>query len=110
MDTLEAAIKMMKPCCYMASSAPRLFTKLLKPVYAALRSMGHLNSGYIDDSYLQGDSIKECTKNVTDTAHMMSNVGFILHGEKSVFTPTQVLTFLGFILNSLNMSVSPTPD
>ncbi len=33
-----------------------LFTKLLKPVYATLRSMGHLSSGYIDDSYLQGDS------------------------------------------------------
>ena len=31
-------------------SAPRLFTKLMKPVYAALRKKGHKNSGYIDDS------------------------------------------------------------
>ena len=31
----------------------RIFTKLWKPVYATLRNMGHLNSGYIDDSYLQ---------------------------------------------------------
>ena len=38
------------------ASAPRIFTKLLKPVYVTLRSMGHLNSGYVDDSYLQGDT------------------------------------------------------
>ena len=36
------------------SSAPRCFTKLLKPVYSTLRQYGHINVGYIDDSYLQG--------------------------------------------------------
>ena len=149
MDTLEAAIKLMKLGCYMASidlkdayytvavhfdhqkylkfifegilyqytclpnglySAPRLFTKLLKPVYATLRSMGHLNSGYIDDSYLQGDTFNECSSNVTATANMMTSRGFTLHPDKSVFIPTQVLLFLGFILNSIIMSVSPTPE
>ena len=34
------------------SSALRCFTKLLKPVYSTLRQKGHLNAGYIDDSYL----------------------------------------------------------
>ena len=45
------------------SCAPRLFTKILKPVYATLRKQGHLNVGYIDDSYLQGDTIHECQTN-----------------------------------------------
>ena len=96
MDTLEVAVNMMRPGCFMAlvdlkdvyytvpihpsdqkylkfcfdgvfykytclpnglASAPRIFTKLLRPVYATLRNMGHLNSGYIDDSYLQGDTV-----------------------------------------------------
>ena len=35
------------------SSAPRLFTKLMKPCYAHLRCRGHIVSGYIDDTYLQ---------------------------------------------------------
>ena len=35
------------------SSAPRIFTKLLKPVYSTLHNKGHLSSGYIEDSYLQ---------------------------------------------------------
>lgn len=41
-------------------SAPRLFTKLLKPVYSILRSMGHVSSAYIDYSYLQGNTFSEC--------------------------------------------------
>ena len=44
------------------SSAPRIFTKLLKPVYSTLHNKGHLSSGYIDDSYLQGDSGGVSTK------------------------------------------------
>ena len=36
--------------------APRLFTKLLKPVYSSLRKQGLFSVGYIDDSYLQGDT------------------------------------------------------
>ena len=49
------------------SSAPRYFTKLLKPVYSTLRQHGHLNVGYIDDSYLQSSSdTKECLLNISD--------------------------------------------
>ena len=34
------------------SSAPRLFTKIMKPVLAKLREKGHLVSCYIDDVYI----------------------------------------------------------
>ena len=125
MDTLEAAVNMMRPGCFMASvdlkdayytvpihashqkylkfwfdgalykytclpnglaSAPRIFTKLLKPGYATLRSMRHLNSGYIDDSYLQGDTSAECHKNVTDTIMLFTKLWFHIHPEKSGIT------------------------
>lgn len=48
------------------SCAPRCFTKLLKPVYSTLRQHGHLNVGYIDDSYLQGSDTEECMLNISD--------------------------------------------
>ena len=66
-------------------------------------------SGYIDDSYLQGDTYDECTQNVTASSKLITQLGFITHPEKSVTIPSQVLVFLGFILNSLTMTVSPTP-
>ena len=35
------------------TSAPRIFTKLLKPIFATLRGQGFESGGYLDDSYLQ---------------------------------------------------------
>ena len=92
------------------SSAPRNFTKILKPVYSSLRSKGHLNVGYIDDSYYQGDTREECKQNVQETVNLFENLGFLPHPEKSVFEPTQVITFLGFVIDSVNMTVSLTPE
>ena len=88
------------------ASAPRIFTKLLKSGYATLRNMGHLNSGYIDDSYLQGDTYAECHKNVIDTITLFTKLGFHFHSEKSVLIPSQKLTFLGFVLDSIAMTVT----
>jgi len=134
MDTLDMAVKMMKPGCFMASIdlkdayytvpifhahqkylkfifngtlyqytcmanglsyAPRVFTKLLKPVYATLHNLGYLSLGYIDDSYLQGDTSSECLENVKVTASLFKKVGFHLHPSKSVIIPTQCLHFWG---------------
>jgi hypothetical protein len=41
------------------ASAPRLFTKLLKPAYSHLRSQGLVSVAYIDDYYLQGISYED---------------------------------------------------
>ena len=149
MDTLETALKLIKPNCLMASidlrhayysisiekeqqkllrfywrdklfqytclpngiaCAPRLFTKLMKPVYSLLRQYGHTNIGYIDDSLLISDSIEECHRNVTDTQELMKRLGFIIHTTKSVTNPCREIIFLGNVINSENMSVKLTED
>ena len=92
------------------SSAPHMFTKLLKPVYASLYTLGDLSLGYIDDSYLQGDTAKECSSNIKATALLFNRLGFHLHPTKSVIIPTQTLTFFGFRLDSLSMTVSSTRE
>ena len=66
--------------------------------------------GYIDDSYLQGPSFDDCSNNVQDTVHLFSKVAFLLNKEKSILVPSHELTFLGLILNSLMMTVRPTPE
>ena len=38
-------------------SAPRLFTKVLKPVFANLRAQGFFCMSHIDDSFLMGHSL-----------------------------------------------------
>ena len=80
-------------CC------PRKFTKLMKPVFAMLRQMGHQACPYIDDSFLTGSSYEDCAANVVDTTKLIDKLGFVAHPEKSVFIPMQELVFLGFVLN-----------
>ena len=59
--------------------APRLFTKILKPVYATLREKGFKNVGYIDDSLLCGENEDECAKNIRTTMALFTKLGFIIH-------------------------------
>ena len=91
------------------SVAPFLWTKLLKPVLSTLRKKGHTNSGYIDDILLQSDSFTECLTNVTETVSLLDDLGLTPHPEKSVTVPTQVIEFVGFILNSQEMTVRLPP-
>lgn len=92
------------------SSGPRVFTKLTKPLFSHLRKKGHLNVGYIDDSFLTGDTVSDCRANVIDTAKLSAELGFVIHPVKTVFEPTQTLTYLGFILNLISMTVYLTPE
>ena len=88
------------------ASGPRLFTKLTKPFFSHLRKKGLLNSPYIDDCLLVGDSWEDCKNNIIETMELSEDTGFIVHPEKSLLEPSQIIEYLGFILNSINMTVS----
>ena len=90
------------------SSAPRIFTKIMKPVFQTLRQQGHISSSYIDDCYLQGETYTEYATNVDVSTARLRHLGFFPHEEKSHFTPTQQLTYLGFDLDSVSMTVQLT--
>ena len=70
------------------SDAMRIFTKILKPVYANLRDKGHLSVLFVDDTYLQGDSETECLGNVEATIVLLKYLGFTIHEGKSILKPT----------------------
>ena len=91
------------------ASAPRLFTKVLKPVFANLRAQGHFCMGHIDDSFLMGYSYAACEENIVQTVNMFLKLEFVIHPTKSVLVPTQELEFLGFILNSVLMTIRLPP-
>ena len=90
--------------------APRFFTKILVPVYAKLREQGLECFPYIDDSFVIADTIEKCAKTVIRLANLLTSLGFVVHETKSVFTPTQRLTFLGFELDSVQSRVFLTQE
>ena len=85
--------------------SPRIFTKIMKPVVAHLRQNGFLSSLYIDDFYLQGSTFSECKENVDYTSAVLRSLGFEI-SPKSALIPSQKITHLGFVLDSVNMTVA----
>ena len=69
-----------------------------------------MSSTYLDDMYLQGKTYQECVGNVIDSVQVVDSLGFVVHPAKSTFIPSQRLEFLGFILNSVEMTIRLTPE
>ena len=88
------------------ASAPRNFTKLLKPVFARLREYGHISCGYLDDIFLVGKDYTSCERNIKDTLALLEKLGFYINYEKSALVPSHSVEHLGFLLNSHNMTVT----
>ena len=82
----------------------------MKPAYSTLRCKGFENVGYIDDTYLKGSTSHDCQLNVSSTVKLFIDLGLTLNMAKSVLIPSQSITFLGFVLNSAQMTVSLTPS
>ena len=80
-----------------------MFTKLLKPVVAALRIRTIL---YLDDTLHHGELQGEATETPSLSLKILIALGFIVNLRKSVFTPSRELEFLGFLLNSTKLSIS----
>ena len=90
--------------------APRLFTKLLKPVYSTLREEGISIVGYIDDTFLAVESEEACIKAVERTIELLTELGFIINMKKSVLKPTQQISYLGYVFDSRRMTISLGED
>lgn len=84
----------------------------LRPLGTSLRSSNQslltwLERGYIDDTFIWGDTFEECQLAVERLRSTFVRLGFKIQEEKSVFTPTREITFLGYVLNSVTMKVYP---
>ena len=87
------------------SSLPRLFTKLLKPIFSWFRQQGIRCSYYIDDSLNMNRDKIICRQNALLIADTISSLGYDVNREKSVLEPTQRIVYFGFILDSVQFKV-----
>ena len=89
---------------------PRKFTKLMKVPLSHLREHGHFIVGYIDDFFLKGNSTEQCFHSLLTSTALLQRLGFTIHPVKSQLEPKQVIVFLGFVINSHEMSVTLTDE
>ena len=90
------------------TSAPRVFTKLMKPLFSTLRSQGVSCLSYIDDCLVVADSFELAQNHTKEMCSMLTDAGFSLNFEKSSLLPSNSLVFLGYILDTVTMTVKPT--
>ena len=88
------------------ATAPRLFTKLLKPVLANLRTAGVRLIGYLDDFLIIGKTKPEAEGAYMKMKSLLESLGFIVNAEKSLQIATQKIEFLGYIIDSVRMDIS----
>ena len=92
------------------SSAPRVFTKTMRPVIAWLRQLGCRIITYIDDNLIMA-STEEQARCLAETAvALLEALGFVINRPKSILQPCQELQFLGFVINSKKMTIRVPPE
>ena len=67
-------------------------------------------AAYLDDLIIFGNSYVECMNNLLTVIELLQSLGFVIHPRKTVFVPSNILEFLGFIVDSINMTVSVTRE
>ena len=92
------------------SSAPRAFTKTLKPVLAVLQSMGIWVMIYIHYTLLLHQQSKVLQKIFAQMVDLLEKLGFLLKREKGSPIPYKLLIFLGAALDSTTMAGTQRPE
>ena len=88
----------------------RIFTKISKVPFGHFRSQGYNSVAYEVDSYLQGDAYQSCLTNILDTVNLLRELGFVIHSDKLLFTPSQTILFFGFIISLKHITLSSTSE
>lgn len=88
------------------STAPFIFTKIIRPVISFLREEGFESIVYLDDFLLLGPSKTICRANVQAHINLLSSLGFTINFKKSELEPAKERKYLGFIFNSVRQSIS----
>ena len=92
------------------SSAPRVFTKILRPVIGFLRSNGIRCVIYLDDILIMNQEKDTLMEHTAITVSVLEALGYLINYTKSSLSPQQEITFLGFIIQSVPLELKLPPD
>ena len=92
------------------SSAPRVFTKVMRVVLSFLRFRGIRIAAWIDDFLVAAASRQLCQEHAFKTVRTFEELGFVPNREKSQLVPAQRIFHLGLVWDSVDFSVSVPSD
>ena len=84
--------------------APRLFTKILKPVLAIFGKLSMRVVMFLDDLLIINSKPLGLVQDVENAKYLLTSLGFLLNDKKSVVNPSNCIEFLGICLDSKSMT------
>lgn len=88
------------------ASAPWCFAKELHLAVEFLRGQGIRLIIYLDDMLLMAQCPLMLTSHLQQTISLLQGLGFVINSQKSILTPSHSLVFLGFIIDSVQATLS----
>ena len=101
----EEKLYQFKVLVFGSNTAPRIFSKCMKPVVAFIHSKGILIIIYLDDILLAAQTYHECLCQTNFAVDLLESLGFHINCEKSQLIPSQHIPFLGFVVDSTTMTI-----
>ena len=79
---------------------------MLKPFVGSIRNKGIGLVIYLDDMAIISSSRELSSQEAAIVVQILESLGFIINKEKSVLIPSQKMVFLGYVIDSVEMTVS----
>ena len=83
------------------SPAPRIFTKMLRPLTSYWRGLGIKIAVYIDDGAGSDKDNLLARQHSKQVKNTLIQAGFVVNTEKSIWEPARVMTWLGITLDTV---------
>ena len=99
-----------KALCFDLSTAPQVFTRVMAPVSAILHSMGIRMRRYLDDWLVQSSSRESFLGDLQTVLHLCHELGIVVNPQKSNLVPSQVVQYLGVVIDSTSFRASPSEE
>ena len=96
--------------CFGLSKASQVFSRVMAPVSAILHSWGIRMRRYLDDWLVQSSSRDSLIHDLQVVLGLCRELGIVVNPEKSLLKPSQVVQYLGVLIDAQSFKASPSPD
>ena len=96
--------------CFGLSTAPQVFSRVMAPVSAILHSWGIRMRRYLDDWLVQSSSHESLLRDLRVVLDLCHELGIVVNPAKSHLVPSQVVQYLGVVVDSQSFRASPLPE
>ena len=96
--------------CFGLSTAPQVFSRVMAPVSAILHSWGIHMRRYLDDWLVQSSSREALLHDLQVVLNLCRELGIVVNPSKSHLVPSQVVQYLGVVIDSRSFRASPSSE